>query len=185
MNTMPDSGQPLPAARGSTPSGSPKRPSTSKRRPQRIALRPVVIEGRAVLEVADDLSRQRIKDKRLSLGEVVFAEIKKPRNPRFHALAHQLGRLIAENVDDFTGMDAHRALKRMQMESGAGCEEVAYRIAGQMVVQRIPQSLAFESMDEGEFRGVMRGLCQYVADRYWPDLSPEQIERMAGCMVEV
>lgn len=178
MNTMPDSGPRSRPAPGSGQSGSPKRPSTSKRRPQRIALRPVVVEGRAMLEVADDLSRQRIKDKRLSLGEVVFAEIKKPRNPRFHALAHALGNLIAESLDDFTGMDAHRVLKRLQIESGVCCDEIGYRLQGMWIVQRVPQSLAFDSMDEGEFRAFMQGIAGHLIDNYWPNCTHEDIQSL-------
>lgn len=156
-----------------------------KKRPQRIALQVVRADNRAAFIAADDLSRARLRSKGYTFGDVVFAEMKKPRNPRFHRLAHQLGALVAENLDDFHGMDGHRVLKRLQIESGIGCEEIGYRLdSGQMIVQRIPQSLSFESMDEGEFREVMQGMCRHLAARYWPDCTPAQIEQMAGCMVE-
>jgi hypothetical protein len=48
--------------------------------------------------------------------------------------------------------------------------------------QRIPKSFAFAEMDDGEFRELFDGLCNYVAKRYWPDLTPAQIEQMAGVM---
>lgn len=154
------------------------------KRKQRVALIWQPVNGRMVAIAADDLSRQRLKDKGYRAGDVCFAEMVKPRNPRFHRLIHAFGKLVAENIDDFHGMDAHRALKRIQLESGIGCEEVAYRIAGQMVVQRLPQSLAYESMDEGEFKQVARGMCRHIAERYWPECTPEEVAEMAELSVQ-
>jgi len=150
------------------------------RRPERFPLR--VIKGG--FTPADQTVVGRLRDRGYQVGDVVFAEIKKPRNPRFHRLAHALGRLVTENIEAFDGLGAHQVLKRLQLEAGIGCEEVAYQIPGYgMVTQRIPQSLSFESMDEGEFREVFRGMCRHIAEQYWTDLDEERIERMAELMV--
>lgn len=150
----------------------------TKRRPERIALR--VAKG--CLRPADGLSEARLRAKGFHIGDLVFAELKKPRNPGYHRLAHQLGMLIADNLDEFDGMDPHAVLKRLQLESGIGCEEIAYKINGMTVVQRIPLSLSFESMDEAEFEGVFRGMCRHLSKLYWPSASPDEIAAMLDLM---
>jgi hypothetical protein len=153
----------------------------SKRRPERIALR--VVKGG--FQPADDLSASRLRLKGYAVNDLVFAEIKKPRSPGFHRLAHRLGSLIAENVEAFSGMDAHSVLKRLQWEAGIGCEEIGVNVPGVgMAMMRWPLSLSFESMEEGEFREVISGLCRHVSEKYWPSVSPEQVERMAENWVE-
>ncbi|MAT70376.1 MAG: hypothetical protein CMJ58_12725 [Planctomycetaceae bacterium] len=133
---------------------------------------------------ADRHSADQMHSRGYSPGDVVFAEIRKPRSPGFHRLAHAFGQLLVDNLQDFAEMDSHKALKRLQLESGIGCDEVVYRIPGYgMAIQRLPKSLSFASMDEGQFREVFRGLCRHVAAEYWPSCTPEQIEHMAQCMV--
>ena len=151
----------------------------TKRRPERFALH--VVKGG--MQPADGLTASRLRDKGYRIGDLLFAELKKPRNPGFHRLAHSFGKLVCDNIDDFNGMNPHRALKRLQWESGIGCEEMGVQVpsVGYATV-RIPLSLAFESMDDGEFREIFTGLARHVAERYWPDLTPEQIERMAEVM---
>jgi hypothetical protein len=154
--------------------------STAKRRPEKFPLR--VIKGG--FAPADPSAASRLRDRGYRVGDLLFVEFKKPRNPRFHRLAHAFGRLMAENVDQFEGMDAHRVLKRLQWESGEGCEEMGVMVPGVgHALVRIPLSLSFESMDEGSFKEVFRGLCRHVAEHYWPSLTAEQIEDMAGVMV--
>jgi hypothetical protein len=152
----------------------------TKRRPEKFPLR--VMKGG--FAPADQSAASRLRERGYRIGDLVFVEVKKPRNPRFHRLAHAFGRLVAENIEAFEGMDAHKTLKRLQMEAGIGCDEIAYRIPGYgMVTQRIPQSLSFESMDQGEFKEVFRGLCRHVAAEYWRGLDEDQIAEMAMTMV--
>lgn len=154
--------------------------TTIKKRPERIAME--VVKGG--FRPADSLAYGKLKARDYHIGDIVFAEIKKPRNPKFHRLAHGLGSLIQQNVDGFENLDAHQVLKRLQIESGVGCEEIAYFIPEYgTIIQKVPTSLSFESMDEGEFKELFRGLCQHVRDRYWLDLSNEEIEEMVECMI--
>ena len=153
----------------------------TKRRAERIPLR--IIKG--ALVPADDMAASRLRAKGYNLNDVVFAEIKKPRNPKFHRLAHRIGMLVAENIDVFTGMNPHDVLKRLQWEGNIGCEEVVVQEAnGDIRLIRWPHSLSFESMDQGEFKEVVTAFCRHIADTYWPDLDPEAIEEMADSMVE-
>ena len=141
--------------------------------------------GKGVLTPADDMAAAQLRTRGFKLGDVVLAEITKPRHPGFHRLAHQLGALLAENLDAFDGMDPHAVLKRLQWEANVGCDEFGAQAPGLgLVMVRTPRSLSFASMDDGEFREVMAGLCRHVAKTYWPSCTPEQVEAMASAWVE-
>jgi hypothetical protein len=151
------------------------------RRPERFAMR--VQKG--ALVPADQLTIARLRKRAYHTGDLVFVEMKKPRNPGFHRLAHQLGVLCTENLDAFAGMESHDVLKRLQIEANVGCDEIAINFPGiGPCTYRVPRSLSYESMDEIEFSATVKGMSRYIARTYWPSLSPEAIEAMAGCMVD-
>lgn len=148
---------------------------------ERIYLK--VVKG--ALVPADPCAESKLRSRHYKVGQVVAAELVIPRNPKFNRLVHQLGRLVVENIDAFHGMDAHTAIKRLQIEGKVACDEIGIMVANYgMVIQLIPRSLSFESMDEEQFYEAAKGICRTIADRYWPDVSPEKIENMASCMVE-
>jgi hypothetical protein len=151
-----------------------------RRKPERIALR----IDKGCLRPADGLSQERLRERGYRVGDVVFATLAKPRSPGFHRLVHAFGKLVAENIEDFEGMSAHSVIKRCQLESGLGCEEIAYRVNGMSVIQRIPMSLSFESMDEGEFREVFSGICRHIGKTYWGGLSADEVHAMIELMPE-
>jgi len=141
---------------------------------------------RGALVPLDELSRAELKRRSFKVGDVLRAELKKGRNPEFHRLMHAFARLVSENIDAFSGLDAHSVLKRLQVEGNVGCDEIAVVFPGiGPCTYRIPRSLSFASMDEGEFREVARAFAAYVARTYWPSCAPEEIEQMASCMPEV
>ena len=137
---------------------------------------------------ADEFTRRRLREKGYHKGDILLAILKKPRNPGFWRLAHRLGQAVADNVEEFAGLDAHHALKRLQVEGNIACDELPVFITlfdqKIKVNQRIPRSLSFASMDEGEFREVMQAFCRFIAAEYWPSLTPAQIELMAETMPE-
>jgi hypothetical protein len=136
------------------------------------------------LAPADDYSASMLRDRKYKIGDIVAGDITKPRNPHFHRLAHVIGKLCADNIEEFTGMEVHAVLKRIQLEARIECDEVAYKIPGYgMVQQFIPRSLSFESMGEEQFHSVVRSMCRWIADQYWPSVTPEAIEEMAMVMV--
>jgi hypothetical protein len=153
--------------------------SAAKRKP-RHALR--VIRGGYAPADASAAAALRATHR---VGDLVFAEFSRPRSPGFHRLAHQLGSMLAENLDVFEHMGAHAVLKRLQIEANVGCDEIAVVFPGiGPCSYRIPRSLSFESMAEDEFRAVIIGMCRHVARTYWPSCTPEQIEQMASVWVE-
>lgn len=148
----------------------------AKRTPETILLR--VAKGALVPD--DDLAVARLRARGFRAGDVVSAVLRKPREPSQHRKAHVLGRLLAENIEAFAGMDPHAVIKRLQLESGAGCDSVAIYVPGVgMCEHRQARSLSFENMDESEFQNVYTGLCNHIVKQYWSDLKPEDLEDMA------
>ena len=140
---------------------------------------------KGVLVPADSYAAGQLRTRRFKVGDVLKGKLTKLRNAKFNRLVHRIGQLVVTNIDAFQGMDAHTALKRIQLEGNIACEQLALTMPNVGVVMaKVPRSLSFESMDEGEYQDVARSMCRYVAERYWPDLSAEQIERMAECFVE-
>ena len=139
--------------------------------------RVTAIDGRRMLMPSDSRSEQVASNWRP--GETLAGELRKPRNPRFHRLMHAIGGLAAENLDEFEGMDGHQVLKRLQIESGIGCDEMAVMMGKRPEIVRIPQSLSFASMSQDKFKEVSTGLCNHLVSRYWPDTTVEEIEQMA------
>lgn len=110
----------------------------------------------------------------------MFAEFKKPRNPKFHRLVHAFGEILVQNIEAFEAMNSHSVLKRLQIEAAVGCDEIAVIFPGiGPCTYRIPRSLSFESMDESEFSEVFEGFCRHVSKTYWPSMTPEAIEQLA------
>ena len=145
---------------------------------ERILMR--VTKG--ALVPADSISEARLRGRNYAIGDRVFVELKKPRNPGFHRRAHALGMLVTENLDTFESLDAHEALKRLQLEAGVGCDHMQIKLKGEWVDVRIPQSLSYESMDQARFEEVYEGMCDHLARQYWSDCSMEQIQEMAELM---
>lgn len=197
-------------------------PAESPVKPTRRAVEPIGLRVaqmaepesgalRRVLVAATASDAQRLKTKGNKVGDLIFARMTKPRNPGFHRLAHAIGQLAVDNIEAFAHLEAHSALKRLQIESGAGCDLLAVSmqpiwsqvlgfidvnigrpvadmlrltmealgLRGRLIVVAVPRSLSYDSMDEIEFKEVIKTICKYMAAHYWPSMSPEQIEEMA------
>lgn len=137
---------------------------------------------KGALVPADTASERMLRARAYHIGDVLSAELRKPRNPKFHRLVHQLGTAVIENTDDFASYtDSHAVLKRLQVEANMGCDVMVINAPGfGMLEHRTPQSLSFENMEEAEFQAIYKGFCDYVIKRYWPSMDPDDIERMAS-----
>lgn len=159
-------------------------PAKTRKR-ERLLLVVENVGNRRVLVAGDGFTAARMKARRLHVGDEVLAELTKPRNPKFHRLVHQFGQVLVDNIAAFEALDGHSVLKRLQIEANIACDEVALNFPGVgPVTYRVPRSLSFESMDDGEFSEVFREFSRYVCATYWPSMKPEQIEAMAGLVAE-
>ena len=134
---------------------------------------------------ADRFAENQLKAKKLKVGDVVGVSVVKLRSSGFNRLVHRIGQLVAANIEEFSGLDAHTCIKRLQIEGRIACDEIGVLVPGfGMVIQFIPRSMSFESMDEAEYHDCAKQICRLIAARYWKDLDPGQIESMAGAMVD-
>jgi hypothetical protein len=155
-------------------------PAKKKRR-ERIYLR--VAKG--ALVPADSCAEAQLRSRGYSIGDVLAADLAKLRNQKFNRLVHRIGQLVVANVEAFAGLEAHTAIKRLQIEGKVACDEIGIHVPGYgMLIQFIPRSLSFESMDESEYQVAARGICRTIAERYWPTLTEDQIAEMAESFVE-
>lgn len=153
--------------------------SQRKSKPSRAVMFRVTPEG--TLAPDDDISRQTLRKRGFKVGDVLAADPKKPRSLHNWRRAHKLGQLLVENIEDFENMEAHGALKRLQVEGDIGCERMAIKLPGFGVAfQNIPLSLNFSDMDDGEFQVIYGQFCQHVIDNYWRGMTQGQIEQMAN-----
>lgn len=143
--------------------------------------------GKGRLEPYNDLAAQQLRERGFSVGDTVNAELTKARNPGFHRLAHQFGRLVVDNLDEFHGLNAHAAIKRLQWLADVECEHIAINVPGLgMMESRWPRSISFSSMGEERFKPMMRQLARYVAEKYWADeVDADEVLAMAEDMAGV
>lgn len=187
-----------------TPTPKPKRRRQRKGIPMRL------LKGAMV--PADLAAVAQFRRRKILVGDVVLVDIHKLRNPRFHRLVHQLGAMCVEQIDDFRNVDAHGAIKKIQLEADIQCETMMVRadglwqritewmvaaigeavrpglvligglIAGREIPVRVPQSIAFDEMSEDDFHALYRAMCRHISETYWPDLPEDQIAAMAELM---
>ncbi|TRO29612.1 hypothetical protein EQ826_01670 [Ectopseudomonas mendocina] len=179
------------AATATTPKA--ETPEAKKKRQAR-AQRPIYMRWRAVVDqetgevikalVADSsIDRFLCKEREYRINDQVRCEIKQARNVKFHRLVHALGRVVAEQVDKFQGLDAHTTIKKLQLDAGVCCTYEAFDIPDLGRVTRlVPESIAFDYMTEERFKEFWRGICQHLIAVYWPDMTEEGIERMTDLM---
>ncbi|MES0445043.1 MAG: hypothetical protein ABUJ92_00720 [Desulfobacterales bacterium] len=134
---------------------------------------------------ASQTAIDELKERGYKIGDMVFADFSKPRNPGFHRLVHALGKLCSENLDAFEGVEAHKVLKRLQVEGNIECDEVALNFPGVgPCVYRIPRSLSYESMSQDQFKLAYMGFCRHIAKVYYPTLTADQVDEMAELMAD-
>ena len=139
---------------------------------------------KGALVPADPYAASLLRDRGYHVGDLLAAELTKPRNPKFNRLVHRIGQLVVANIESFSGLDAHKAVKRLQIEGKVACDEIGINVPGYgMLIQFIPRSLGYESMDEGEYHQAARGICRTIAERYWPNLDEDAIAEMAESFV--
>jgi len=139
--------------------------------------------SKGALIPASRASEDALRALKLRVGDNVLVEISRPRNPGFFRLAHAFGRLLAENLEDFEGLDWHDAIKKVQRDGRIECDISQVQLEGNAVAEIItPHSLSFQSMSEDTFRSVYQRMCDFVAKNYWQQMTAEKISEMAEVM---
>lgn len=150
------------------------------------ARRPVyaVVERLVVLETGEErlailaahpIDRKLMHERGYRRGDELRLEIKKPRNVKFHRLAHAVGALLVDNVEAFRHLGSHDALKQVQREAGVCCEAMELDLGpvlGKVPVQ-VPRSIAFDEMDGAEFEQLFLGICDFIDQHYQSAMTDE------------
>ena len=140
--------------------------------------------SKGCLMPADNYAASVLRQRGYNIGDLLAAELTKPRNPKFNRLVHRIGQLVVANIEAFAGIDPHKAIKRLQIEGKVACDEIGIHVPNYgTVIQLIPRSLSNESIDEGEYHQAARGICRTIAERYWTTLNEDQIAEMAESFV--
>lgn len=151
-----------------------------------------------------------LNERNYTTGSMIRATFKQTRNPKFHRYVHQLGSMVVENIEGFEHLDSHEAIKRLQADTGLFCElreidagpivdallaasgevlgDAATAMLGSVLpeIRRIsiqqPESIAFDSLDESDFKKLWSGICQHLIKTYWHTMTEERINEMVGLM---
>lgn len=129
---------------------------------------------------ADKYAESLLREKKFKVGDIVGAELKKLRNPRFNALVHGIGMLCAEQIERFKGMNGHEVIKDVQLEAGIKCVNEQFKVPGLGVITRTTaESISFDNMDEAEFHELALNFCRHISASYWPEMTEDQILMLA------
>jgi hypothetical protein len=148
-------------------------PHRAKRQKDPIYLR---VEKGALVP-ANEIERERLRKKGYQVGDILRAELRKPRNPRHHRLVMGLIAKLVENFDGLQTVD--QALTIIKIKLGRA---QPYTDASTMRTYWVPESINFENMDQGDFEEFWRDLCALVVRDFWPDMTPERVTELAEMM---
>lgn len=185
----------------------------SKPRPPPVSLLvremidPATGKRMGALVPATDADRSMMRERAFKRNARVRAALTQPRNEKFNRMVHGLGKLLAQNIDRFSGKQAHAAVKALQLESGVYCvesdidasalveavlsaaESVLGKAAAAMLRAVLPsiktvrlkeaQSLSFDSMSEEVFQDFWCKACAYLIATDWPTLDEDRLTEMA------
>jgi len=142
------------------------------RRPVYLVVRrlvdPATGEEIGALVPAHPIDQRLLKERRFHVDREVRAELKQPRNVAFHRLAHAVGHLLVDNVEEFRDLTSHEALKRLQREAGVCCEPFEIDLGPVLgkVTAMQARSLAFDELEEDEFRTFFDGITAWIGEHY-------------------
>lgn len=104
------------------------------------------------------IDRRSMRERKFTVGKQLRATLRQDRNPQFYRKAHVLSGWLADNVEAFSGLSQHDALKKLQELSGIGVEVVEYDIPNVGKLTRTEaESLNFSDVDEGRFNELWSG----------------------------
>lgn len=150
-----------------------KAPGTGKRK-EPVCLR--VTPG-GMLEPASAYYASMLRARRLRVGDLVHADLTKPRNPKHHRLVFALLQRVLDNQDGLVTIE--QLLTVVKIKTGR-VETIVDASSGKVFY--VPQSIAFASMDQGEFSVFWTDLCRVVARDYFPGMSVDQVAELAEMM---
>lgn len=158
-------------------------PAKHKRIPSRIyvdirkMIDPDTGELVGCLVPAGNVDREILRRKKAKVGMRMRTTVSRERDYRQMKYAHKIGQFVEANIDGFEGKDPHEILKQLQLDADAFCDRERLQIEGfeGYLIRKVPRSMAFDEMDETEFQQLVIQICNHLAEKYLPSLTPEQV----------
>ena len=133
---------------------------------------------------ADATQYQMLKDMTIKVGDVVKVDVELIRNKKFNNLVHKIGDMVSKNIPQFSGLDAHTVIKRIQLEGCIECDIIALQLDGFGIVEhRVPRSIAFDKMSEVRYKKASEAICEHIRLKYWQSCTDAEIEQMAELFI--
>lgn len=124
----------------------------------RMLVDPDTGESIGALVPCDGVDARQMRERGMRVGSRWKTHCQQERNSRLWRFAHLLGAYLSDHVEGFEGLGAHDALKALQRRSRIGCIVTRSEVRDQegkllfRIVHVKALSLAYDLMDEGEFR---------------------------------
>lgn len=135
------------------------------------------VTAAGALEPASAYYSAELRSRRLRVGDLVHADLTKPRNPRHHRLVFALLQKVLENMDGLQTIEQLLTIIKIKL---GRVDTLVDASSGKAYY--VPQSIAFASMDQTEFSVLWRDLCRLVARDYFPGMDPDQVAELAEMM---
>lgn len=117
--------------------------------------------------------------KRFKLGEVIKAEVTKPRNYQHHKKLMALCQLIAENSEVYDTVE--KALTGLKIATGH-VDFVPHPGTGELVA--VPKSISYSTMDQVDFaewyEKAVAAACKYMVPQMTRMAAEEALDAVAG-----
>lgn len=120
------------------------------------------------LVAADEASAEYVK--KLTVGEVISARIKKERNYQFHKKFFALINYAFDNQEKYDTPEAFRAEVTMR----AGWYQEHHHITG--AISYSPKSIAFDNMDELEFGKLYQRVIDVILKHFLPGMTQPALQ---------
>ena len=136
----------------------------------------ILMKRGKVLMPFDDETLDRLDT--LPQGSNWTVNLSPARNPQYHRYALKMLRIMHDMTDDEIPFEKFRRLLTIKagyftvvgkVRSVHGGEEISSAV--------VPDSLAFENMDEDQFRSCWNAMHQAFVDKFGLSLSPEELDQ--------
>lgn len=111
--------------------------------------------------------------KKLKVNEVVIAEIRRARNPKYHRYAFKMLHILYDMVDEPLSFEPWRKL--LLIKAGFFTAIGTVSVDGSVRQAVEAQSMRYEAMDEDEFHDTFRALLQAFINKYQKDITYDQL----------
>lgn len=142
-------------------------PQRARRRKEPIFLR--VVKG--ALVPASGRDEQALRARKYSIGDVLSADLAKPRNPKHHKLVMSLLQLVLDSQEGLQTIDQLLTIVKIKMGRAT-----AYVDAASSKTYWVVESISFASMDQGAFEIFWEDLKNLVTKDYLPGMTNDQLE---------